>query len=252
MTARSAPVTGALERALKLFQPSARPDRLQLRSGYLDLLEDGAKLPRPAQRLMSSRVAPPIYERIWRPLVVRALMGRDAPGQKGELRMAQEMLRLSNGDRVLDIACGTGAFSRCFADAVGDGLVVGVDISPGMMAAAVRRTKNANVAYMRADACAQPFRDGAFDAVCCFGALHLFEQPMRGLDEIARVLGPGGRVALMVTCERSAGAGSRRRFGGITFFGREQVAEELARRGFGEIDQRTFKSAQFISAVKSA
>jgi ubiquinone/menaquinone biosynthesis C-methylase UbiE len=71
-----------------------------------------------------------------------------------------------------------------------------------MLALAVRNTRNANAAYVRADACALPFRDGSFDAICCFAALYLIERPMQALDEIARVLAPGGRVALLSSCNR--------------------------------------------------
>ena len=55
---------------------------------------------------------------------------------------------------------------------------------------------------MRGDASSLPFRAESFDAVCCFAALYLIENPMRAIAEIARVLRPGGRVALLASVTR--------------------------------------------------
>ena len=96
---------------------------------------------------------------------------------------------LSPGDGVLDVACGTGNFTRDFARAVGpDGLVVGLDASTTMLDARPCRTPAAceQVAYVRGDAQDLPFRDQSFDAVCCFAALNLFAKPMEALDSITR------------------------------------------------------------------
>ena len=78
---------------------------------------------------MVSRALPLIYERLWRPLGGRLLMGALGPDMAGERRIALEMLRIAPGDAVLDVACGPGNFTRAFADAAGDGVVVGLDAS---------------------------------------------------------------------------------------------------------------------------
>jgi SAM-dependent methyltransferase len=195
--------SSAIAGALDLFAPARRPARLQLRDGYLDLLGDEDPTgSHPGQRLMASRALPLIYDRLWRPLGGRLLMGAMGPGMRGEHRIALEMLSLSGGERVLDVACGTGDFTRSFARASVDGVVVGLDASRTMLARAVQETDADNVAYVLGDACALPFRDGSFDAICCFAALYLIEHPMRAVDEIARVLAPGGRVALLASCNR--------------------------------------------------
>ena len=91
----------------------------------------------PGQRLMASRVLPLIYERLWRPLGGRVLMGALGPGTAGERRIALEMLDVGAGDAVLDVACGPGNFTRAFAAAAGgDGVVVGLDASRTMLAQA--------------------------------------------------------------------------------------------------------------------
>jgi arsenite methyltransferase len=63
-----------------------------------------------------------------------------------------------------------------------------------MLAQAVRHGVPENVAYVRADAAALPFHDGSFDAVACLAALYLIERPLQALDELVRVLAPGGRL----------------------------------------------------------
>ena len=124
---------------LALELPEPRPARPELRDGYLDLLGDEDPTGGgPGQRLMVSRALPLIYERLWRPLGGRLLMGALGPDMAGERRIALEMLRIAPGDAVLDVACGPGNFTRAFAGAAGDGLVVGLDASRTMLAQAAR------------------------------------------------------------------------------------------------------------------
>jgi ubiquinone/menaquinone biosynthesis C-methylase UbiE len=204
---------------------------------------------------MASRVLPLIYERAWRPLGGRLLMGALGPGTAGEHRMALEMLELSRGDRVLDVACGPGNFSRDFAREVGEGLVVGIDASRTMLDQAARQRADDGVAYLLGDACALPFRDRTFDAVCCFAALYLIDDPMQALDEIARVLAPGGRVALLSSCARGplpapVASAVVRRVSGVRVFGRHELTGALRERGLTDIAQRVSGLAQFVSSRK--
>lgn len=246
----------ALERALGLFATPVQAEDVDIANGYLDLLGQldptGTGL---GQRLMVSRLLPLVYQRLWRPLGARLLMGLAGPGTEDEHRIALEMLSIDPGDRVLDVACGPGNFSRDFARAASEGVVVGVDASAPMLDVAVRDTDSTNVAYLRADACSLPFRDGSFDAVCCFAALYLIEEPMRALAEIVRVLAPGGRLALLSSCSRgplSAGAAGAavRGLSGVRVFGRDELTGALIDGGLVEIDQRVSGLAQFVSGRK--
>lgn len=96
------------------------------------------------------------------------------------------------GEAVLDVMTGTGAVA---AEVVGRaGRVVGVDVSAGMLAQA--RTRVPGAAFVRGDATALPFPDGAFDvAVCAAGVFFLPDMP-GGVREWARVVRPGGRVVV--------------------------------------------------------
>ena len=252
----SATLAPAFEQTLALFQPAHRPVVAHFDDGYLDLLgEEDPTGAHPGQRLMLSSVLPLIYERLWRPLGGRLLMGATGPGVRAERRIALRMLGLSPGSRVLDVACGPGNFTREFARVAHEGLVVGLDASKTMLAAAVRETESANVAYVAGDACTLPFRDGSFDAICCFAALYLIEQPMLALEEIARVLAPGGRVALLSSCNRGplpveVTSALVRAVSGVRIFGRDELTGTLGDRGLIGIEQEVAGLAQFVSARK--
>jgi ubiquinone/menaquinone biosynthesis C-methylase UbiE len=250
------PLMPAVEQALALFEPASRPAVPHLEAGYLDLL--GTEDPTGAhfgQRLMLSSALALIYERLWRPLGGRLLMGATGPGMRDERRIAMGMLGLSPNDRVLDVACGPGNFTRGFARAAGEGLVVGLDASRTMLAVAVRETERPNVAYVRGDARALPFRESSFDAICCFAALYLIQEPMRALDEIVRVLAPGGRVALLSSCHRGplparTANAVVRTVSGVRIFAREELTRALHDRGLTGIEQQVAGFAQFVSARK--
>ncbi len=255
-TEKSGTAPLAIGRALDLFAPARRPAQLRLRDGYLDLLGDEDPTgSHPGQRLMASRTVPLIYEQLWRPLGGRLLMGAMGPSMRGEHRIALQTLCLSGGERVLDVACGTGDFTRGFARAAGNGLVVGLDASRTMLARAVQETEVDDIAYVLGDACALPFGENSFDAICCFAALYLIEHPMRAVDEIARVLAPGGRVALLSSCNRGplpAAVTSPLVKGltGVRVFGRHELTRALADRGLVDIQQRVSGLAQFVAARK--
>jgi SAM-dependent methyltransferase len=234
-------------------------DRLALREspadpqttdGYLDLLppEDSGS-DSLGQRLMRSRGLPLIYERLWRPVGVRLLTG---PGGAVEDSVTDEFLALQPGDRVLDLACGPGNITRRLARSVGaSGLIVGVDASATMLAQAVRDTRADQVSYVRADAAQLPFRSSSFDAVCCYAALYLIDDPFAAIAEMIRVLAPGGRVAVLTSCHRGPdvlrpAVGIAPGLGGIRLFGREEITSAFAGGGLADIRQRVTGFAQFV------
>jgi SAM-dependent methyltransferase len=245
----------ALERALPLLDPDVRDEGAQSAGGYFDLL--GPSEPSSTgwiQDLMLGGVVPRIYERWWRPALGRAAKGVLGPGMADERRIARLLLGLAPGDGVLDVACGTGNFSRSFATSVGEqGLVVGIDVSETMLTKAVQDSRDAglDVAYVRGDAQELPFRAQSFDAVCCFAAFHLFSDPMRALDRMTDVLTPGGRLALFTSARgrslplRTAESLMALR-GGAHLFERDELAHQLEARGFTEIRQRITGVTQFI------
>ncbi len=210
------------------------------------------------QDLMLTRTVPRVYERWWRPALGRLFKGLLGPGMKDEHRIARLLLGLGRGDGVLDVACGTGNFTRGFARTVGDeGLAVGIDVSETMLARAVADTTEAglaNAAFVRGDAQELPFRDRSFDAVCCFAAFHLFADPMRALDRMTSVLTPGGRLALFTTARnRSAPVRSAESIlalrSGARLFEQRELVDALRARGYIEIRQRITGITQFVGGT---
>jgi len=104
------------------------------------------------------------------------------------------------GERVLDVACGTGIVVRSVVPLVGpNGRVVGVDYSPAMLAVArTRAPSEAPIEWYEASAEALPLSDAAFDLVLCQQGLQFFADKLGATREMRRVLAPGGRVALSV------------------------------------------------------
>ena len=248
----AATTVDAIDRARALMAPGTGEGPTE--RGYLDLI--GGELPStgPTQNLMLTRFVPAIYERWWRPALAQLAKGVTGPGMAEEVRIARLLLGLGRGDVVLDLACGPGNFSREFARAVDpDGLVVGVDASPTMLArgaADTERARLANLALVRADGSALPFRDGTFDAACCFAALHLFADPFAALDEMTRLLHPGGRIAIMTSVRRQVTIRPLKpvmeRASGMRVFEADEIVDALRERGYGGIHQRLAGMVQFV------
>jgi SAM-dependent methyltransferase len=247
----------ALERVRDLLVPEAAPVVAQPDArfpGYLDLIEGELESTGVTQNLMLTRVVPAIYERYWRPALARIFKGLTGPGMAEEVRIARLLLGLRGGDKVLDVACGPGNFSREFARAVApDGLAVGIDASRTMLDRGVAELSRAgldNLVLVRGDATALPFRAESFDATCCFAALHLFADPFSALDEMRRVLAPGGRIAIMTSVRRPLTIRPLKpvieRASGLRVFEADEITSALGARGFTGIHQRIAGTVQFV------
>jgi SAM-dependent methyltransferase len=236
--------SSALEKVERMLQPGVE---FRYEDCYIDALGEN---PRAGvhrdQAMFRRRLLPLIYERAWRPMVSRLFFGKGLK-EAEERRIVLEMLELSPGDAVLDVGCGTGNYTRHLAVAADAGLVVGLDASKAMISTAARRGGGANLAYLRGDACVLPFRDGEFDAVCSVGVIHMLGEPMKALTEMARVLAPGGRVAVVASCEEDAIplAG-----GQMTTFGRDELTGALRSEGLSEVKQRVVRRGQFVAGTK--
>src|SRR5262245_47689145 len=107
------------------------------------------------------------------------------------------------GERVVDIACGTGAVARIAAARVGpSGSVVGVDLNPGMLTVprsiATAGTPSAPIQWHEASADKLPFPNSSFDIAYCQLGLQFFADRPAALREMHRILVHEGRLALMV------------------------------------------------------
>ncbi|MEY7850325.1 class I SAM-dependent methyltransferase [Natrarchaeobius sp. A-rgal3] len=108
---------------------------------------------------------------------------------------------VTEGDRVLDVACGTGIVARRVSSSVGDsGSVAGLDVNERMLAVANETAADSqpSIEWQAGDATDLPFPDERFDVVCCQQALQFFDDPVVALEEMRRVLTSDGRPALSV------------------------------------------------------
>jgi demethylmenaquinone methyltransferase / 2-methoxy-6-polyprenyl-1,4-benzoquinol methylase len=109
---------------------------------------------------------------------------------------AADIARVGPGDRVLDVAAGTGDLTIELSKRVGpDGEVVGVDISEGMLALA--REKAPEIRFEQGSALDLPYESGEFAAATTGFAARNFSDLRRGLAEMRRVVRPGGRVVVL-------------------------------------------------------
>lgn len=134
---------------------------------------------------------PEIYEICWVP----ALMGKCAADlvEAGEVK---------SGDRILDVGCGTGVVAREAAHRCGaGGSVTGVDVNEPMMDVAkniARELGMQKIEWRQCDASSLPFEDASFDVVFCQQGLQFMPDKPAAMNEMTRVLSPGGRLAVSV------------------------------------------------------
>jgi ubiquinone/menaquinone biosynthesis C-methylase UbiE len=131
-----------------------------------------------------------LYERY----VVPYILGPWTPG-------LVELASIQRGERVLDLACGTGVVARLAAPKVGStGQVTGLDLNAGMLAVAraLPPPSGASITWVEGSAIAMDLPDASFDVILSQQGFQFFPDKPAALREMRRVLMPGGRVVLSV------------------------------------------------------
>jgi ubiquinone/menaquinone biosynthesis C-methylase UbiE len=125
---------------------------------------------------------------------------------------------------VLDLGCGTGRLTQRLASSFPDALVVGLDLSGGMLAHAADRsqaTDQGSLALVRADAASLPLARSSVDLVVCTESFHWYRRQDRVLEGLAEALRPGGRL-IIASIATFTGFGARL-VSGATRFAPNQV-----------------------------
>ena len=118
-----------------------------------------------------------------------------------------------------------------------------------MLTRAVRNEAGPQVGFIRADAQRLPLRDNTVDAVVSLAVLQLIPKPAAALAEIARVLRPGGRLAIMVpTAGRAARLWQMMPNVGAHAFGDDEIADILEDNGFASVRVNTLGTFQWVRA----
>jgi ubiquinone/menaquinone biosynthesis C-methylase UbiE len=177
-----------------------------------------------------------------------------------EYRIVSRALKLTGGERILDLACGPGIYTRRFARTVKRGSVTGIDLSWPMLKHGKRLVQEhrlSNVRLIQGNALRLPFSSSCFDVVNCAAALHLFGDLAATFTEVRRILAPWGRftfstfryprnklIALYLHL--------RGNITGIRSFRQEDIEQELHKAGFPEIRYlHTWGIWVVMSATKS-
>jgi arsenite methyltransferase len=233
----------ALRRALDLLaDPPAEPD---VRNGYLDLLGPGS----PARETVERNTGP--IQAAWAsPLGSMLYDNAQALSRRliSAWQLPIEWLNIPPGGVALDVGSGPGNVTASLARAAGpDGLALGVDISEPMLARAVRAEAGPQVGFIRADAQRLPLRDNTVDAVISAAVLQLIPDHAAAVAEMARVLRPGGRLAIMVPT-----VGLAARFWhllpnvGAHVFDDDEIGDLLEDNGFVGVRVKTYGTLQWV------
>jgi ubiquinone/menaquinone biosynthesis C-methylase UbiE len=105
---------------------------------------------------------------------------------------------LANGERVLDVGCGTGSLTFALPQAAEVSEVAAIDYSPVFVEEAQRRNRDPRITITQGDACAIPLPDGRFDRAMALLVLHFVPEADKAVAEMRRVVRPGGVVAAAV------------------------------------------------------
>jgi ubiquinone/menaquinone biosynthesis C-methylase UbiE len=152
-------------------------------------------------------------------------------GEYATNRLAVDELDLAVGATVVDVGCGTGSALRHAASGVKEGSLIGIDPVPRMIEIARERSADhpaaARIEYREGSAEDLPVRDDSADYVFAFDSIDHWQDVDRGLDEVRRILKPGGQLAVVKDGAVPGSAESRRGLAGV-----------LEGAGFVVVDQR--------------
>lgn len=172
--------------------------------GVVDFLPGNNREKTLAQRLMESEPIVAIYEsRWWRASKLFALFTKIS--LDNEISLIKSVVDFGPTDVVLDLACGSGIYTRDFAGEIPKGEVIGLDLSWPMLRYAAGKAERSgieNVTFIHGDAHCLPFNDASIDVANCGGAMHLFPDVRGVLMELRRVIKPDGRLAMAVFLRR--------------------------------------------------
>lgn len=105
---------------------------------------------------------------------------------------------LADGERILDVGCGTGSLTFALPQAANLSEIAAIDYSTVFVEEAIRRNTDPRIVIQEADACALPFQDGYFDRALSLLVLHFVPEADKAVSEMRRVVRPGGVVAAAV------------------------------------------------------
>ena len=177
--------------------------------------------------------------------IVGALIGRKmARGNATEAAWTVALLDIQPNDQVLEVGFGPGVAVQHAAERATGGGVSGIDYPETMVRAASRRNAAAiragRVALKRGDVAALPFPDAAFDKAYAIHSIYFWPQPTAALQELWRVLKPGGQLAMTIMPRDKWSAGRTPPSELFTLYSGEELARLLGEAGFTAVRVENF------------
>ena len=226
------------------------------KNGMLDLLNNDVNRRSFGQVLMEWEPLVNIYEsKLWRRNVLFQYLAGISSEKEYELIAAKSNLK--PGNSFLDLACGPGIYVRPLAKSIPDATFIGLDLSLPMlnyMSRKIMAENINNIILIHANAMDLPFPDDEFNAVNCFGAIHLFSDLDQVFREIYRVLKKGG-VFITGALRRKSGRAGRRvadirkKIIGVDSYRFEELEELLRNAGFVKVECHHNKGVWLIVSV---
>jgi len=173
----------------------------------------------------------------------------------GKLKRMAARLELKPGSKVLDVGTGTGIFLPFIMSSIGgNGRVVALDLAEEMLKKARAKSLNGNIDYLQADIMEIPLGGGIFDSVVCYSTFPHFQDKVKALGEIYRVMKSGGRLLICHTSSRAHINEIHRELPVVKddmLPAGDEMRSMLAAVGFGEIRIEDGSESYLASAVKS-
>jgi len=229
------------------------------KNGVFDLIPEFKEKRSLAQYFMEWKPLIKIYEsRFWRQSSFFSIF--TGISFKEEYEMVIQTMDIKGGEMILDLACGSGIYTRPIAQKLKNGCIVGLDISIPMLDYASNKVNDENlknIILIHGNALNLPFSNNEFHAVSCCGAVHLFPELTRVLSEINRVLKTGGRFTAAVFLKTPGRIGeyaaSLHRMIGVNSFSPDELEQLLNQAGFNHAKCLHAKGVWMImSATKPA
>ncbi|MBN9438180.1 class I SAM-dependent methyltransferase [Bosea sp. (in: a-proteobacteria)] len=132
---------------------------------------------------------------------VRSAAGYERLMGRWSRLLAEPFIRfagIEDGERVLDVGCGTGSLTFALPQAAAIGEIAAIDFSPVFVEEAQRRNRDPRISIRQGDATAIPFEDGRFDRALSLLVLHFVPEADKAVTEMRRVVRSGGVVAAAV------------------------------------------------------
>lgn len=204
-----------------------------------------------AMRLMKAKAVVRIYEKHWRPRLLRVV---STLNDDEEDAVIDRHLPLDPRTKILDLCCGSARASRRWAER--GARVLGIDRSAAMLREARRQCPSDSLVLVQGDVLAPLAAPATFDAVFCFAALHLFEDPATVVTAAAAAARPGGLFLAWVLTTRGLLSGRLPHALASTVGLHPSPPRELAaimqRCGFEVVEERRYGAVEFTTGRRRA